>query len=134
MGNVSIFNGLIEEKLLNLRTAYIGKVLSFDGACAAVQPLGVVKQYGKPAVKQGIVSDVPVVASARYKISTEKCLCGVGDEISERTHVVLTPLEKGDLVFCVCADRDITDARRGRLTTPPAGHHSISDSVVVGII
>ena len=69
MGSISIFNGMIEEKLLNLRTAYIGKVLSFDGTCAAVQPLGVVKQYGKPAVKQAIVSDVPVVASARYKTS-----------------------------------------------------------------
>lgn len=34
MGSISIFNGMIEEKLLNLRTAYIGKVLSFDGTCA----------------------------------------------------------------------------------------------------
>lgn len=135
MGSVSIFNGMIEEKLLNLRTAYIGKVLSFDGTCAAVQPLGVVKQYGKPAVKQAIVSDVPVVASARYKISTEDRTCRVGDlESEKRTHVVLTPLDVGDLVFCVCADRDISEARRGRLKTPPAGHHSISDSVVVGIL
>ena len=45
MGNISIFNDMIEDKLLNIRTAYIGKVLSFNGTTATIQPLGVVKQY-----------------------------------------------------------------------------------------
>ena len=56
MGNISIFNDMIEDKLLNIRTAYIGKVLSFNGTTATIQPLGVVKQYGKSASKQAIVS------------------------------------------------------------------------------
>ena len=117
MGNISIFNDMIEDKLLNIRTAYIGKVLSFNGTTAT------------------IVSDVPVVQSARFKFSTEERTCRIGEVGTEqRTHVVLTPLAKGDLVFCVCADRDITEARRGNIATPPVGHHSITDSIVVGIL
>ena len=135
MGNISIFNDMIEDKLLNIRTAYIGKVLSFNGTTATIQPVGVVKQYGKSASKQAIVSDVPVVQSARFKFSTEERTCRIGEVGTEqRTHVVLTPLAKGDLVFCVCADRDITEARRGNIATPPVGHHSITDSIVVGIL
>lgn len=135
MGNISIFNDLIEDKLLNLRTAYIGKVLSFNGSTATIQPLGVVKQYGKPATKQAIVSDVPVVQSARYKLGTEERTCRISEtQTQQRTHITLTPLSAGDLVFCVCADRDITEARRGQIATPPVGHHSITDSVVVGVL
>jgi hypothetical protein len=131
MGNVSIIRELIEKELLELRTGYIGKVLSFDGTTAKIQPLLMTKQYGKPATKHSVVSNVPVIESARYKLGEKTINCGDGIYNEVLTKV---PLAAGDLVFCMCADRDITEARRGNFATPPIGHHSISDSVVVGIL
>lgn len=122
----SYIENIIEDKLLNLHTAYVAKVLSYSGGKATVQPLNMVKQYGKVAQAPSIVKNIPVVRSARFKLNTTK-IEGV---------TVLTPTEisKGDLVFCMCADRDITEALKGNMSTPALGHHSRSDSVVVGIL
>lgn len=127
MGNMHVFEDIIEEKLLNVRTAYIAKVLSAAGATATIQPLTMVKQYGRPAVKPAVVSNVPVIRSARYKIS------GIRQE-QETQFLTFEALSENDLVFCVCADRDITQTKQGQMAVPPIGHHSISDSVIVGIL
>lgn len=136
MGNLKVFDNMIENKLLDLHTAYIGKVLSYSDGKATVQPLGVTKQRGKKAQTQSIVSDIPVIESAKNKIGTKTITYvynSAGDTKTE-TILTLTPLKKGDLVFCVCAERDITEARNGKIATPQVGHHSRSDSVVVGIL
>lgn len=107
MGHLSVFENMIEDKLLNLNTAYIAKVTKYSDGIATVQPLSMRKAYGGSAVKPSLISNIPVIKSAR-------------------------PLEKGDIVLCICCDRDITEARNGNMTTPPIGHHSLSDSVVIG--
>lgn len=43
-------------------------------------------------------------------------------------------IAKNDLVFVVCADRNITESLKGINATPPIGHHSLSDSIIVGIL
>jgi len=123
---MSYIENIIEDKLLNLHTAYVAKVLSYSEGKATVQPLNLIKQYGKTAQAPAIVKNIPVVNSARYKLNTTT-IEGVA---------VLTPIEisKGDLVFCVCADRDISQALKGNMSTPALGHHSRSDSVVIGIL
>lgn len=48
--------------------------------------------------------------------------------------VSVKPLEAGDIVVCVCADRNITAALKGENSVPPVGHHSQSDAIIIGII
>ena len=135
MGMQKALDAVVENKLLNLHVAYIGKVLSYSDGKATVQPLGMVKQVGKAAQKQAVVSNIPVIQSAQNKIG-EKTIKYTDENGETKTETILTlsPLAAGDLVFCACADRDITEAKRGRNVQPQIGHHSQSDSVVVGIL
>lgn len=129
MGNLSFVNAAIEKKLMDLHCAYIGRVVSTDGETATVQPLGLTKSSNASARAQAVVSNVPV--ACKYKLTAKTITDGDGKSIS-----VAVPelIEKGDLVVCICADRDITEARRGKNELPPAGRHSISDSIIVGFI
>lgn len=131
MGNISYFEGLIEEKLLNLHTAYIAKVISYNNGKANIQPLTMVKAYGQPAKKQPPLSGVPVIQSARYKLAAQTIM-----DVTNKEVTVLQPtsLSSGDIVFCVCADRDISETKNGNTATPQIGHHSMSDSVIVGVL
>lgn len=134
MGNTAFVENIINKKLMDLHCAYIGKVTWTDGDTATVQPLGLIKEYGSTTTKtQAVVQDVPV--ACKYKLSTKNITYAdaAGSEHSQ-TVAVPSAIAKGDLVVCLCADRDITDARRGRSELPPAGHHSISDSIIVGIL
>lgn len=128
MGNMSFVNKAIERKLMDLHCGYIGKVISTDGVTATVQPLGQIKGGGSVKT-QAVVSDVPV--ACRYKFESKQIIDGNGNTV---TVAVPTEIAAGDLVACLCADRDITEARRGNNELPPAGRHSISDSIIVGIL
>lgn len=129
MGASSFVDKLVERKLMDLHCGYIGRVISTDGETATVQPLGQIKQIGGAAKTQAVVSNVPV--ACKYKISSRTIVDGNGNNV---TVAVPTMIAKGDLVACLCADRDITEARRGNNELPPAGRHSISDSIIVGIL
>jgi hypothetical protein len=129
MGNMSFINKAIERKMMDLHCGYIGKVISTDGLTATVQPLGQIKGSGGPAKTQAIVSNVPV--ACRYKFKPQQITDGNGSIV---TVAVPTEITNGDLVACLCADRDITEARRGNNELPPSGRHSISDSIIVGIL
>lgn len=130
MGNMSFFDKLIEKKLMDLHCGYIGRVVWTDGNTAKVQPLGLIKRAGSAETKaQAVVSDVPV--ACRYKLAEKTITDGDGNAV---TVAVPTLIAKGDLVACLCADRNIAAARRGENELPPAGRHSISDSIIVGIL
>lgn len=173
--NTQIFGNIVEEKLLSLHTCYIGRVLSYSGKTANVQPLQMIKQYGKPAVACSIIPNVPVIESARYRLKekTIKVLIKESGECSgslntsitvkgtavaegeemeskgnikasipvncsckEQTITVLEkePIKAGDLVVCVCGERDISEAKNGNIAQPALGHHSMSDSIIVGVL
>lgn len=134
MGDMSFFDSKIRQMLMDLHCAYIGKIAWTDGNTATVQPLGLIKEHGKETTKtQAVVQDVPV--ACKYKVSTDMIEYVDKDgEAKRQTIAVPRMIAKGDLVVCVCCDRNIADARRGDNVLPPAGNHSISDSVVVGIL
>ena len=133
---MKVLENLIENKLLSLHTAYVAKVLSYSGGKAKIQPLNMVKPYGQAAQKQSPISDVPVLEGARYKLSEKKITYLVNEDGRTASTTVLVPqtISAGDIVFCVCAERDISSAKRGIMATPQIGHHSMSDSVIVGIL
>ena len=121
---------IVDEAMMNLSTAYLAKVIAVTSTTATVQPLGKIKQYGSDAQKQAVVSNIPVLRNARNKI-TSKTITIDG---TDYTLATLTPIAAGDIVLCVVCDRDITQALKGTDAVPPVGHHSKSDSVVVGVI
>jgi len=148
MGNMAFVDAAIEKKLKDLHCGYIGRVISTDGKTAKVQPLGLIKETGSTATKaQAVVDNVPV--ACRYKIGTKTIsyitsvsVDGDGEvtaesiKTSRSSTTVAVPIQiaAGDLVACLCADRNIDAARRGSNELPPAGYHSISDSIIVGIL
>jgi hypothetical protein len=152
MNAVSVINDAIEKKLLDLNVAYIAKILSTNGTTAKIQPLGMIKQVGETAKTKAPVSNVPIIESARYRLiekkvqhvtdvsieteSSDGYLTSASLNIQKETVTVLVkePLKVGDTVMCLCADRDITDAKNGKNSVPVIGHHSMSDSVVIGIL
>lgn len=133
MGNMAFFDAAIERKLRNLHCGYIGRVVSTDGSTATVQPLGLIQEPGSTETKvQAVVADVPV--ACRYKITTKTITYFDGNATQQQTVAVPQQISAGDLVACLCADQNITAARKGKNELPPAGRHSISDSIIVGIL
>lgn len=135
MGNMAFLEAAIEKKLMEMHCAYLGRVTGTDGETATVQPLGLMKEAGGAQARaQAVVSGVPV--ACRYKISVQTITyLAPGDGRSESRKVAVPrEIEKGDLVVCLCADRDIAGALRGENVLPPAGRHNISDSIIVGIL
>ena len=100
-------NNMIHNALMQTHTAFFGKVMSVDGKYAKVQPLNMVKAKGGESGKQPVIPKVPILQ-----------------------HV--EDLKKGDTVFCVCAERDITETKNGVFALPVTGHHMLSDAVIVG--
>lgn len=148
MGMGNILDEIMEEKLLNMHTAFIGKVVSVSGPdMCSVMPLDKIKAYGKAAKSQGVVSRVPVLRHVRrYTLVKQKLTVKdtytQGGTITPAEHPVkdneghlrVEPIKAGDLVLCVCGDRNIASSSKGMSTTPPVGHHQLSDAVVVGLL
>lgn len=62
---------------------------------------------------------------------TVDCSC----TIEKRKHLKKEWIKPGDIAFCVCADRDISQTRGGSEALPkPGEHHAIKDAVVVGVL
>lgn len=140
---------MLNNKLLSLHTAYLAKVISTSGNTAKIQPLGMTKAYGSDAIKQSPLSNVPI---ATHKIGNDtiKVVSGVscnvekdGDilkdvkiEVEKTTIDIpqIKPITAGDIVVCICCERNITEAKKGNNVLPPTGHHSMSDSIIVGVL
>lgn len=135
MSNFGAFDDLIEQKLMDLHTAFIGRVVGVGGGKATVQPLNMMKQYGKAAVQQAVVKDVPILKSV-YKIELYEVEFSGGNHPTHKHggHVRLVPIQEGDIVFCVCSDRDISATQDGAMALPTMGRHEIKDAVIVGVM
>lgn len=142
MGYQSVLENMMEEKLMSIHTAFIGKIISLsaDKSKATIQPLNKVKQYAKTAQKQSILQDVPILYNARYKLKPKKLkyVSNVSDHspVFETLETVeRIELKSGDVVFCVCADREISETKNGNFALPSvARHHNQSDCVIVGVL
>ena len=139
MGASQVFDGMMTEQLLNLHTAFIAKVVSVqsENKCS-VQPLDKIKAYGQTAKTQAVITNVPVLSHVRhYSVSNQTLSASDGVTISPSSHaghLSVSPIRAGDLVLCVCAERDISSSIKGISTTPPVGHHQIKDALVIGLI
>ena len=135
MGWQDIINNIVDQKILDLHCAYIAKVLSTDGITAKIQPLDMMKQYGKAAQTQSVIEKVPIIQSARYKLTEEgKEFLTNPTTTGARDFPVLKQIEEDDIVVCLCADRDISQTKNGSVALPAHGSHSLSDSIIVGIL
>ena len=140
---------MLNNKLLALHTAYLAKVISTNGNTAKIQPLGMTKAYGGIAQKQSPLSSVPIATQKIVKNSVS-VVSGVtldvekdGDTIKDvklnvsksKVDIAETQaISAGDVVVCICCERDISQAKKGINSTPAIGHHSMSDSVIIGVL
>lgn len=118
--NGSVFNQMIDQALLQVHTGFIGKVTSVSGKTVSVQPLNMVKEPGGQPKQQAVVPNCPVLDSAV--------------KFTSLSPAAVRQVQAGDTVYCVCADRDISETRAGVFAAPVTGHHSLSNAVVVGIL
>lgn len=125
MGNATnVIQGMINNALMQTHTAFCATVLSVSGGKAKVQPLNMVKAVGGKDQKQAPIIDVPILKPT-YKVNvTYK-----GEGCSES---YVCDIKKGDTVYCLCAERDITETKKGKFATPVQGRHMLSDAVIIG--
>ena len=120
----NVIQGMINNALMQTHTAFCGKVISVSGNLAKVQPLNMVKAIGGKAQKQAVITNVPILQptyKAEVTYNGNKCSVSYKNDI-----------KAGDTVFCVCAERDITETIKGKFALPVMGRHMISDAVIVG--
>ncbi len=122
MGQLKFIENIVEKEMLDLHTAFLARVLSLSGNQAKIQPMGLTKEVGGTAKSYAPLASVPVTKQAQYKVSVED------------GEITVSPLLVGDIVICVCCDRDITEAKCGKNVLPPVGHHNMSDCVIVGVL
>lgn len=148
MGKSNVFDDMIEEKLLNLHTSFIGQIVSVQGSDkCSVKPLDKIKAYGQKAKAQAPITNVPILNHVRHytlvkqSLTVQDTYTGGGTitpsshpSASNIGHLKVEPLKAGDIVLCVCAERDISSSSKGMSTTPPVGHHQIANAVVVGLL
>ena len=108
--NLKYFENLIEQKLLTTHTCYLAKVLNVSGSKAHIQPLSLVKAVGSTAKRQAVINNVPICKHA------------------------LEDVVEGSTVVVACMERDITQTRKGIFALPSLRRHSLSDSIVIGVI
>lgn len=150
MANMSFFENMVENKLKNLHTAYLAKVLSVNGATAKIQPLGKTQAYNETAQVQSPLSNVPIATKKVVNGDTIQFVSDIsislekeGETITDvklnvtKSQLNVPKIENiavGDIVIVVCCERDITEAKKGKNVVPSLGHHSMSSSVIVGVL
>lgn len=122
MGQLKFIENIVEKEMLDLHTAFLARVLSLSGNQAKIQPMGLTKEVGGTAKSYAPISSVPVTKQSQNKVFVED------------GEITVSLLEAGDIVICVCCDRDITEAKCGKNVLPPVGHHNMSDCVIVGVL
>ncbi|WP_223068476.1 Gp138 family membrane-puncturing spike protein [Paenibacillus caui] len=114
-----VLTAMIHHSLSQARVGIPCRVIRFDSAgCSAdVQPLIRTTKHD-PA----IIHSVPVLGHR---------LLQDGSSIEA---VYRPVLKNGDIVFVVCADRELKNARTGKVATADTDRqHSVNDAVIVGV-
>lgn len=113
-----LIDAVVRKRLADMSVAFPCKVISFDETkgLAVVQPL--IQLTDKPPSP---IQNVPV-SGHKYKSET-----GV---ITKEKHIV----EPGDVVYVVCADRQIRASLTGEIAKPSSSRiHDKNDAVIVGV-
>ena len=108
--NTSFFENMIEQKLLQLHTCYLAKVSSVNGNFANIEPLSLIKGVNTAAKRQSVINNVPI---AKHAVSS---------------------VTVGSTAIAICCERDISQTRKGIFALPSIRRHSLSDSIIIGVI
>lgn len=118
-------NSMINQRLLDTHTNFIGKVVSININTAKVQPLTMYKVYSQKAQTSSVLINVPI-------LYPYKCVYKVNKSTNEIIGIVQEELNEGDTVYCGVCERDITEAKKGNMAAPSVGrHHNLSDCIVI---
>lgn len=128
MNELSFFDNKINSRILDLHTAYLGRVERINGDKAIVKPLTKYKAYGGNSAEQSVA---PAFIPSNIKYTTET----ITIDGAEKTVLVPDDLSVGDIVFVGVCDRDITYARYGEISEPKSKrHHNINDGVILRVL
>lgn len=127
MGSYKYLDEILNNKLSNVHTAYLAKVLSTHDNTAKIQPLGLVQNADGTTSKQSVLTQVPICTNVKHYVTS-------GSSGSEPSNIQVQPLAAGDIVVCICCERDISQAKRGKNVLPPKGRFSQSDSIIIGVL
>lgn len=135
-----------------------------SGKMCDIQPLFLYKEIAGNEKTPSIIKNVPISQSVRkieyyeYEIKdhiiehpthgteTKVHECSgtltKADETSQSKnsnvyggHLKVVPFEAGDIVVCLCCDRNVDEVRKGNLSLPSAASvHEISNCIVVGYL
>ena len=118
-------NSMINQRIMDTHTSYLGKIISIDLNLMTIQPLSMIKVYGEKAKTASVIKNIPV-------LFPYKCVYKVDEETNEIIKIEQQELESGDTVYCSVCERDITEAKKGNIAVSSTGrHHNLSDSVVI---
>lgn len=128
MSQLSVIEGIIQSEILNIRTAFVAKVIRTGENTADIQPLQMFRQTDGTYEKNPILLGVPVLQHVcKFK---EEIITDSQGGMHKQFKVI--PVEVGDVVFGVCADRDLGYTTEGRFDKPTRSHN-INDAVIVGV-
>jgi len=123
---------LINEKIINLHTAFIGKVIGINNNTARVVPLTYSKNISGTLKEQTPVS---ALIPQNVKVKHEDITYRFSENTSETTTVIVPDeLVVGDIVFCGVSERDITSENITGKIIEPTRHHDINDAVVLAVL
>ncbi|MGN7359452.1 Gp138 family membrane-puncturing spike protein [Paenibacillus sp. SAF-054] len=115
----AILNGFYDKIFSDLHVGFLCQVVSYDSSkCAAdVQPL-IKTTADAPAMIQGAQ-----ILAHRFVVN--------GGE----PQVYKPDLKQGDIVFVVCADREIKNALGGAVASASTSRmHDVNDAVILGVL
>lgn len=135
-----------------------------SGKMCDIQPLFQYKEVAGSEKTPSIITNVPISQSVRkieyyeykiedhtivhpthgteIKVHESKGTLTKADESQQAKnsnvyggHLKVVPFEAGDIVICVCCDRNIDEVRKGNLALPSsASVHAMSNCIVVGYL
>ena len=122
----------INGKIINIHTAFIGKVLAVDGNVARVQPLTYSKNISGELKEQ---TPVAVYIPQNIKAKQET-ITYMKSQYSTESKTILVPdtVACGDIVYCGVSERDINAENLSGKISKPTRHHDINDSVILAVM
>lgn len=118
---LNMLNNFIEEKLYNLHTATVAKVVKVNSGSYDVQPLIMTKEFDESrGERMPLLINVPALSQKVFLDGVRK---------------TLTPAyQVGDVVFISFGERAIDYAITGREALPADfRRHSLNDAVILGV-
>lgn len=136
MSGTNVFDGMINQALLRIRTTDLARVVGIRGNdTALLQPLTMHKPVGGVAEMQSTISAlIPRNLKCKEQTITYKIPLTDGRDTETTTFLVPASLAVGDIVVVGFCDRDISNAKRGVISEATNRHHNVNDGVILRVL